>query len=250
MAFLIYVVGTVLAIRLPAQIDSAAGELDLEHTGPIPVPRGPGRQVGVRARVRARVAALPLAVRAALCCALGSRLLTGFLTLFLAFLMREKPLPGYHGAVVLGLVVGAAGAGNALGTVAGNALRRRRPDVIISVAVLADVVAVLVTAVFYSLATLLLLGLVAGLSAQLIKLSLDAVVQRDVEESVRTSVFAWSETVLQMAWVVGGVLGIALPPVPQLGFGVVAVLLLGAVGASVRIRMKGSRSRAGSPVAG
>jgi hypothetical protein len=39
---------------------------------------------------------------------------------------------------------------------------------------------------------------------------------------VRTSVFAWSETQLQIAWVIGGGLGIALPLIPRLGFGVIA----------------------------
>ena len=92
-------------------------------------------------------------------------------------------------------------------------------------------------ALFYSLTTLLVLGLAAGLGAQLIKLSSDAVVQRDIEESVRTRVFAWSETVLQIAWVIGGGIGIALPLVPRLGFGVISGLLLLVLAASVRIRM-------------
>ena len=61
--------------------------------------------------------------------------------------------------------------------------------------------------------------------------------QRDIEESVRTRVFAWSETVLQIAWVIGGGIGIALPLVPQLGFGVISGLLLLVLAASVRIRM-------------
>jgi hypothetical protein len=42
---------------------------------------------------------------------------------------------------------------------------------------------------------------------------------------IRTSVFARSETVFQICWVFGGALGIGLPLIPQLGFGVVAVLL-------------------------
>jgi hypothetical protein len=155
----------------------------------------------------------------------------------MAFLMREHPIPGHSGTLVLGLVVGAAGAGNALGTVVGNALRRLRPDVIIAVALIADVLAALAAALLYSLGTLLVLGLTAGLAAQLIKLSSDAVVQRDIEESVRTRVFAWSETVLQIAWVVGGGIGIGLPLVPQLGFGVISALLVGVLGVSVRIRM-------------
>ncbi|WP_082589939.1 MFS transporter [Phycicoccus sp. Soil748] len=238
LAFLIYVVGTVLAIRLPSRVDSSSGELDIEDTGPVPVPpRGSGERTSLGRRLRSRVAALPTTVLVALWSAVGARLLTGFLTLFMAFLMREHPIPGHSGTLVLGLVVGAAGAGNALGTVVGNALRRLRPDVIIAVALIADVLAALAAAFFYSLVTLLVLGLVAGLAAQLIKLSSDAVVQRDIEESVRTRVFAWSETVLQIAWVVGGGIGIGLPLVPQLGFGVISALLVVVLGVSVRIRM-------------
>ena len=138
---------------------------------------------------------------------MGTRMLIGFLTLFVAFLMREHPLPGVSGTVTLALVVGAAGAGNALGTVIGNTLAHRRPEVIISAALLGTVVTAIVTAVFYSLWTLLALGLVAGLATQLVKVGTDAVVQRDIEESVRTRVFAWVETSLQMAWVVGGAIG-------------------------------------------
>lgn len=240
LAFLVYVVATVQAIRLPARVDSSAGEHDIADTVPLHLPsteRVP-HHGGPFGRLRARVSALPPTVLAALCGAIGARLLTGFLTLFMAFLMRENPIPGHSGTLVLALVVGAAGAGNALGTVVGNALRRRRPDVIVAVVLIADVLAALAAAVFYSLGTLLALGLVAGLATQLIKLSSDAVVQRDIEESVRTRVFAWSETVLQIAWVVGGALGISLPLVPQLGFGVVSAVMVLVLAATVRIRMR------------
>lgn len=248
LAFVIYVVGTVLAIRLPQRVDSSVGEQDIEDTGPIRVPRqdvvvAPSRNPF--ARLRARVAALPPAVLTALTSAMGARLLTGFLTMFMAFLMREHPIEGYSGTLVLGLVVGAAGAGNALGTVIGNALRRLRPEAIISVTLLVEVVVALCAAVFYSLVPLLVLGLTAGLGAQLIKLSTDAIVQRDIAESVRTSVFAWSETVLQIAWVVGGGIGIALPLIPRLGFGVIAGLLLVVLAVSIRLRMVTRRAHAG-----
>jgi hypothetical protein len=243
LAFAIYVVGTVLAIRLPARVDSAAGERDIADTVPLRLPGRPGRRSPF-ARARARVAALPTAVLAALVSALGTRLLIGFLTLFVAFLMREHPLPGLPGTVTLALVVGVAGAGNAIGTVIGNALAHRRPEVIISAALLATVASAIATAVFYSLWTLLALGLVAGLATQLVKVGTDAVVQRDIEESVRTRVFAWVETSLQMAWVVGGGIGIALPLVPQLGFGVVAGLLVLVLLATVWVRAAGRARQA------
>ena len=241
LAFLIYVVGTVLAIRLPSRVDSAVGEQDIEDTGPIPLPRRASGRPSPGQRLRSRLAALPTTVLAALCSAVGARLLTGFLTLFMAFLMREHPIPGHSGTLVLALVVGAAGTGNALGTVVGNALSRLRPDVIISASLILDVLAAVATATFYSLWTLLALGLVAGLAAQLIKLGSDAVVQRDIDENVRARVFAWSETVLQIAWVVGGGIGISLPLIPQLGFGVIAGLLVLVLAASVRIRVVSRR---------
>jgi MFS family permease len=244
LAFIIYIVGTILAIRLPQRVDSSVGEQDIEDTLELHLPHRAPRAATSRSplrRVRSRVAALPSTVLTALVSAAGARLLTGFLTMFMAFLMRENPIEGYSGTLVLAMVVGAAGAGNAIGTVTGNALRRLRPDLIIGVALLLDVVAALCAAFFYSLATLLALGFAAGLVAQLIKLSADAVIQRDIEESVRTRFFGWSETVLQIAWVIGGGIGITLPLVPRLGFGVISALLVLVVAATIRIRMIGHR---------
>jgi len=255
LAFAIYVVGTVLAIRLPGRVDSSVGEFDIEDTTPalgsdfVPRtdtreqpsaqsarPSGARSHLGIGARLRARILALPVAVRATLVSAMGARLLTGFLTLFMAFLMREHPIPGYSGTLVLALVVGAAGAGNALGTVVGNAARKLQPDRLVATALIVIVLAALATALAYSLLTLLILGLSAGLCAQVIKLSTDAIIQRDVAENVRTQMFAWSETVLQIAWVIGGGLGIALPLIPQLGFGVISGLLVLVLFASIQVR--------------
>jgi hypothetical protein len=164
-------------------------------------------------------------------------MLIGFLTLFLVFLMREQPLPGLSGPLVLALVVGAAGAGNAVATLLGRTLGTRRPEAIVSAALLADVVMAVVTALLYSLWTLLALGLVAGMAVQLVRVGTDALVQREIPDSMRTRVFAWSETVQQMAWVAGGAIGIALPLIPGLAFGIVAVLLVVLLLVSARLRM-------------
>ena len=42
----------------------------------------------------------------------------------------------------------------------------------------------------------------------------------------RSSAFARSETLLQLSWVVGGLLGIALPLIPRVGLGVAALVLV------------------------
>jgi hypothetical protein len=93
-----------------------------------------------------------------------------------------------------------------------------------------------VAAVFYGLFAAVALGLTAGVAQAMGKLSLDATVQRDVPERHRTSAFARSETLLQLSWVIGGFIGIAIPPaipalkaegpLPQLGLGILAGLMV------------------------
>lgn len=233
-AFVIFVVGAVLAIKLPARVDSSLGEEDVEGTAEPPAtpPRG-----GPWRRFHHRVEALPWRVLFALWCTAGTRLLAGFLTLFLAFLMRDHPIRGLSGTLVLGLVVAAAALGNAVGSMVGTLVKGKAPETIAATILLVATLSAVATAVFYSAWTLVACGLIAGLSGQLAKLSLDALVQRDVGETVRTSIFAWCETLLQIAWVVGGGLGIALPLIPQLGFGVIAVLLGGTFLMAIRSRI-------------
>ena len=43
------------------------------------------------------------------------------------------------------------------------------------------------------------------------KIALDALIQRDVVETLRSSAFARSETFLQLAWVLGAAIAVALP---------------------------------------
>ena len=66
----------------------------------------------------------------------------------------------------------------------------------------------------------------AGVAQAMGKLALDATIQRDVPESYRTSAFARSETLLQLSWVIGGFVGIAMPLIPRLGLGVLAGIMI------------------------
>ncbi|MET9316971.1 MFS transporter [Kribbella sp. NPDC003505] len=218
-AALVYIVGLILAIRLPAAVDSPADE---EVTG----------TAGRDARRRAITAAVARGIR----CNLGLRFVSGFLTMYLAFLLRDQPVSGVKGAVAAGAVVAAAGLGNSLGTILGSLLKARKPEAVVLVVLIADVTVAVAVAVLYGLPILITLGLVAGLCSSLGKLSLDAMIQRDVPESVRTSVFARSETVLQLAWVIGGGCGIVLPLIPRLGFGFLAGVLLVVVFVVLRMR--------------
>ncbi|EXU90384.1 membrane protein [Streptomyces noursei PD-1] len=179
------------------------------------------------------------------------RALSGFLTFFLAFLLREHPLGGLGAAASLGLVAVAAGAGNALGTAVGAWLRARGPEPIIAAVLGLALSATVLAALCYEVLAVVVVPVAAaaaGLSQALAKLSLDAMIQRDVPEAVRTSAFARSETVLQLAWVVGGALGIALPLIGPLGLAVAAALV--AAGAAVAVRgLLGAARHSGRPAA-
>lgn len=215
-AFLLFVVATVCAIRLPDKVDSSLGEGELVLMGESML--RPGR------RPRTRI---PRAVAFALRANCGPRWMSGFLLMFMAFLLRENPPEsGLSAEVLIALVVGAAGAGNGLGVALASLLRRINPSVTVVLALLADTAVVLVAMLFYGVLPLVLLGLVAGLSQSLAKFCLDATIQRDVPTGVQASAFARSDTTLQLAWVIGGFVGIALPlDPPRLGLGVAFAVL-------------------------
>lgn len=213
-AFLLFIGGTILAVLLPGRVDSSAGE-DKASMDAL------GRQ-------KPRRPLLPRSVALALRANTGMRVLSGFLLMFMAFLLRDKPLPGFEDRpeLLLGLVIGSAGLGSTVGIALGSVLRRIRPEVTVVATLLADAAAAVVVTLFYGLATAVLLGLTAGLAQSLGKLSLDALIQQDIPESRRSATFARSETLLQLSWVTGGLIGIALPLVPQLGLGVAAAILV------------------------
>ncbi|MEU0114944.1 MFS transporter [Streptomyces bobili] len=241
-AFVIFVAGTFLSFSLPPKVDSSKGEdrallaADAQHLhGPHirPVKRPGLRTVGS-------------AVIHALGANASLRWLSGFLTFFLAFLLREHPMTGQSAAVSLGIVAVSAGVGNALGTSVGAALRSRAPELIIVTVVAVVLGAVITTAVFFGAFLVACLTAIAGFSQALSKLSLDALIQRDVPELVRTSAFARSETMLQVSWVFGGAVGIVMPLSGTLGLSVAAVVI--ATGWATTARgLIGSGRHGGSP---
>lgn len=243
-AFVIFIAGTFLSFSLPPKVDSAKGEdvallaADEEHLhGPHlkPVKRPGLRTVGT-------------AVTHALGANAALRWLSGFLTFFLAFLLREHPLTGESAAVSLGLVAVSAGAGNALGTAVGAWLRSRAPEIIIVTVVAIVLGAAITAAIFFGAFLVACLAAVAGFAQALSKLSLDALIQRDVPELVRTSAFARSETLLQVSWVFGGAVGIVMPLNGYLGLSVAAAVVAAGWLATARGLLSSAR-RGSSPKA-
>lgn len=233
-AALVFVGGTVLAILLPARVDSSEGEeqVDLRDV----------TESGNRSR---RAGITPVVVTALRCNA-GLRMLSGFLTMFMAFLLRNEPIHGWENrrTLLLALVIGSAGVGSTLGTVAGSMVKSRTPEVLVLVTLAVDAAAAVYAALFFGLIPAMILGLVAGMSQSLGKLSLDALIQREVPEAVRTSVFARSETLLQLSWVIGGFLGVFMPQIAKLGLFIVAAVLVGWLAFVLRGLAAGNRPAA------
>ncbi|WP_110206520.1 MFS transporter [Nocardioides daejeonensis] len=215
--FAVFIGATILAILLPARVDSSAGEVRLEL---MPGPSAQGHPQRISTGIPRQVA---FALRANC----GPKFLVGFLTMFMAFLLREHPISGWEDKpeLLLGAVIGAAGAGNTIGVALASILKKINPAVTVVLVLLIDAGMVLVAALFYGFLPLIALGLCAGMCQSLGKLSLDSTIQTHVHERVQTSAFGRSDTMLQLAWVVGGFAGVAMPLNPRLGLGVAFVVL-------------------------
>jgi MFS family permease len=214
---IVFLVAAVMSLRLPSLVDSSEGE----ETATVVSAEAP------RGRPKARLwGGTPLGrhVVTALRATASLRALSGFLTLFLAFLIQQNE-HGWHAALALGGLAGAAGGGSFIGTALGARLRLTRPDPVLITAIGSVAAISVVAALSYSLSTAILVALVAGIANSFGKLCLDAIIQREVPNSLTASAFARSETLLQLAWVFGSGLGIALPSNGQIGFAVAAGLL-------------------------
>ncbi|MBL8932122.1 MAG: MFS transporter [Kineosporiaceae bacterium] len=158
---------------------------------------------------------------------------TGFLTLFLAFRLRTDPLPGLSATTAVGLVIACAAVGGGIGTAMGALVRRSRPEVVVAALLVVLTLTSTWASLGYGLVAVLAVALAAGLGQSLGKLCLDALIQDEVPDAVRTSAFARSETALQLAWVLGGAFGLALPLSGPWGLGIATLITAGATAATL-----------------
>jgi hypothetical protein len=224
-AFVVFAAATVLAVALPERVDSSAGEQPARLTADDD-DTAPTASAAVAPGVRARKRRLTVGARVVhgLRANAALRWLSGFLTLFLAFRLRTEPLPGLSDTESVALVVIVAAVGSGAGSALGGVVRLVRPEVVVVVLLAVTATVAAWAALAYGLVSVPAVALTAGVSAALAKLGLDAVLQADVAEEVRTSAFARSETVLQLAWVAGGVVGLFLPLSGPWGLGVAALV--------------------------
>jgi hypothetical protein len=76
--------------------------------------------------------------------------------------------------------------------------------------------------------------LLSAVGNALSKIALDALIQRDVAETLRSSAFARSETFLQLAWVIGAAIAVALPSKSD-GDGALAFVVAGVITLAVGV---------------
>jgi len=132
----------------------------------------------------------------------------GFLLLFLVFVLRTERFGHVSDKVALGGLALAIAAGGMLGTGIGSALRSRWPQAMIFAVLGLATIASIACAIMFGLPSVLIIALTAAISQTLVKVGLDSILQREIPEEKRSSAFAFSETVHQLALVGGGLLGL------------------------------------------
>jgi MFS family permease len=218
----VYLAAAVLGLRLPDGVDSPAPEPEPAAqprpgdtwpetpapAAPPPVPDGKPAHTGLR-----RLFIMPTVgpiVREAMEANATLRAFSGFMIFFLAFILRTEHFPGTRDTLALGEMIAAAAIGGFIGTGIGAALRSRAPQAIVFATLILATVSCAFCALYYGLWAVLIVALAAALCQALVKLALDSILQDEIGEEVRSSTFAVSETIHQLSWVAGGLLGLAL----------------------------------------
>jgi len=191
----------------------------------LPSPRGARDP---RQRLEARGRSRPVAVRQAVVATAGMRLLVGFIALHLAFALRREEL----GTIGLGLLIGSAALGALLGAALAGRIRAglREEGIIVSSLATTGIVS-LAVGMWFSVVLAGALVFAYGVAAGAAKVAFDALVQRDTPEAARGWAFARYESGLQLSWVAGALVPVALP-IPVDG-GIIAAGVLSGLLATV-----------------
>jgi hypothetical protein len=154
------------------------------------------------------------------------KVMVGFLFLYPAFVAKAHQASGWVQLGILGLIGAAAAIGNFAGNFASARLRLGRPAVLVVRCTVAVTGIALAAAVAGNLVMAAVATLITSGSSAIAKASLDASLQDDLPEESRASAFGRSESTLQLAWVLGGALGVLLYTHLWIGFSVVASVLI------------------------
>lgn len=221
--------GASLSMRIPRWVEVTEGEVPATltyhgHSGPL----GGWSDDAATAPIRSPRQPLGRNIITSLWGNCTIKAMVGFLFLYPAFVAKAHQASGWVQLGMLGTIGAAAGIGNFGGNFAAARLRLGRPAVLVVRAAVAVTVAALAAAVTGNLIVAAVATLITSACSAIAKASLDASLQDDLPEESRASAFGRSESVLQLAWVLGGAIGVLVYTELWVGFtAITAVLILG-----------------------
>ncbi len=222
------VAGAVLSMRIPRWVEVTAGEVPT--TLSYRYQDDPPRRRSFPEHVRRAGGALRQPLGRNIITALWGnctiKAMVGFLFLYPAFVAKAHNATGWVQLGILGLVGAAAGLGNFAGNFASARLTLGRPAVLVLRCTLAVTGVALAAALAGTLAMVAIATLVTSGCSAIAKASLDAALQHDLPEESRASAFGRTESTLQLAWVLGGALGVLVYTDLWVGFTAIAALLI------------------------
>jgi len=206
----VYLAAMIIGVRLPATVDVAEEAVPpAEMNGHAQRPAAT-LPLASTPRRRSVIPHVGPVVGEAMRANASIRVFYGFMLFFLAFILRSEHFGHIKDTVALGGLAVAIAVGGMLGTGIGSALRARAPlAMIFTVLGLVTMISA-ACAIVFGLWSILLVALAAAIGQTLVKVALDSVLQREIPEETRSSAFAFSETVHQLALVGGGLIGLAL----------------------------------------
>jgi Major Facilitator Superfamily len=220
------VVGAALSMRIPKWVEVTEGEVPttLSYHGagegpsrrPEPVKSGKTRQPLGRNIITSLWGNCTI------------KAMVGFLFLYPAFVAKAHDASGWEQLRILGMIGAAAAIGNFAGNFAAARLPLGNPARLVVWAATGVTVAAVTTALLGNLYVAAVATLITSGASAIAKASLDASLQDDLPEESRASAFGRSESLLQLAWVAGGAMGVLIYTELWVGFtGISALLILG-----------------------
>jgi hypothetical protein len=221
------IAGAVLSMRIPRWVEVTAGEVPAtlsyrRHNEP------PRRSLPEEVKKVGEKLRQPLG-RNIITSLWGNctiKVMVGFLILYPAFVAKAHQANAWYQIGMLGMIGAAAAVGNFAGNFTSARLRLGRPAVLVVRCTAAVCAVALAAAVAGNLLVAAIATLVTSGSSAIAKASLDASLQHDLPEESRASGFGRSESTLQLAWVLGGALGVLVYTELWVGFTAVSSLLI------------------------
>lgn len=215
------VAGAVLSMRIPKWVEVTEGE--------VPTTLSYHEPTELIQRKKAKPARQPLGrnIITALWGNCTIKIMVGFLFLYPAFVAKADPASsGWEQIRVLGLIGIAAGIGNFVGNMVAARLKLGAPAKLVVWSTVAVTGAALATALAGNILVAAIATLVTSGASALAKACLDASLQDDLPEESTASAFGRSESLLQLAWVIGGAVGVLIYTDLWVGFTAITALLI------------------------